>query len=325
MRKKVILTKRFGEKEVEILRDKYDLIVIEDEKSDFKEIIDDNKDAEALIPFLSDTIGKEIIDSMKNLKIIANYAVGYNNIDFKYAGEKGIFVTNTPDILTDATADLTLALILGVSRRIVESDKYMKGGRFKGWGANLLLGRELKGLTIGIIGLGKIGLATAIRAKAFGMNIVYNSRTVNNDAEKEYGFEYKNLEELIRISDIISLHLPYSPDVHRMFNSKTFGMMKKGSIFINVARGGLMDEDALADVLESGHLFGAGLDVFENEPAVNQRLTKMDNVIMTPHTGSATNSARSGMGQMVITNIEKALSGSMPVNIIPELKNMIKY
>ena len=325
MKKKVILTKKFGKNEVDTLREKYELIIVEDEEKDLLQIIEENRDASALIPFLSDNINGEIIGKLENLKIIANYAVGYNNIDFYFAERSGIYVTNTPDSLTDATADLTLALLLGVSRRLIESDNYMRGGQYKEWGANLLLGMELKGRTLGIIGMGKIGLATAIRARSFGMSINYYSRTIKNEIEKEYGFIYKTLEELISTSDIISLHLPYSPGVHHMFNRETFGMMKKGSIFINVARGGLMDEDALADALDSGHLFGSGLDVFENEPAVNQRLTKMDNVIMTPHTGSATYSARSGMGRMVVKNVEQALSGKKPDNLIPELKNMVKY
>ncbi len=325
MKNKVILSKKFGKKEVDILQEKYELIIAEDEEKDLLRIIEENRDASALIPFLSDNIRSDLIRKLDKLKIIANYAVGYNNIDFNCAERSGIYVTNTPDILTDATADLTLALILSVSRRIIESDKYMRGGHFNGWDANLFLGMELKGKTMGVIGMGKIGLATAIRARSFGMNINYYSRTIKNDIKKEYGFIYRNLEELIRTSDIVSLHLPYSPEVHHMFNRETFGMMKKGSIFINVARGGLMDEEALADSLDSGHLFGSGLDVFENEPVVNQRLTKMDNVIMTPHTGSATHSARSGMGQMVIKNVEQALSGKTPDNLIPELKNMVKY
>ncbi len=325
MNQKVILTKKFGSNEIDILKKKYDLIIVEEEGKTLKDIVKEHYNTVALIPFLSDNVNKEIIDSLKNLRIIANYAVGYNNINFEYAGKAGIFVTNTPDILTNATADLTMALILGVSRRILESDKYMRGGRFSGWGANLLLGKELNGLTIGIIGLGKIGLATAIRAKAFGMKIIYNSRTRKKEIEKQYGFEYRDMDDLIKTSDIISPHIPYSSSVHHMFSKDTFRKMKKDTIFINVSRGGLMDENALADVLEENHLYGAGLDVFENEPEVNERLTKLENVLMTPHTGSATYNARSGMGKMVINNIEQALSGDMPDNTIPELKNMLKY
>ncbi len=325
MKQKVILTKKFGSNEIEILKNKYDLIIVEEEKNNLTEIVKEHSDSVALIPFLSDSVNREIIDSLKDLKIIANYAVGYNNIDFAHAGKSGIFVTNTPDILTNATADLTMALILGVSRRIVESDKYMRGGRFKGWGANLLLGKELNGLTMGIIGLGKIGFATAIRAKAFGINVIYSSRTRKREVEKEYGFEYREIDDLIKTSDIISPHIPYSRSVHHMFNDDIFRKMRRDTIFINVSRGGLMDENALADVLEEKHLFGAGLDVFENEPLVNERLTKLENVLMTPHTGSATFKARAGMGEMVIHNVDQALSGQTPDNLIHELKNMVIY
>ncbi|MCK5221639.1 MAG: D-glycerate dehydrogenase, partial [Candidatus Aminicenantes bacterium] len=163
-----------------------------------------------------------------------------------------------------------------------------------------------------------------VRAKAFGMKIIYNSRTRKTDVEKEFGFEYREFNDLIESSDIISPHMPYSSEVHHLFNYNTFRKMKKGAIFINVSRGGLMDEDALAELLEEKHLYGAGLDVFENEPDVNIRLTKLDNVLMTPHTGSATDKARSGMGVMVIKNIEQALSGKTPDNLIPELRNMVK-
>ena len=216
MKKKIILTKKFGSNEVEILRRKYDLIIVEDEEKSLEDLVDVHNDAVALIPFLSDTVNSEIIDSLKNLRIIANYAVGYNNIDFEYAGKIGIFVTNTPEILTNATADLTMALILGVSRRILESDRYMRSGSFTGWGANLLLGKELNGLTLGIIGLGKIGTATAIRAKAFGMKIIYSSRTRKEKTEKEFGFEYRELDDLIGSADIISPHMPYSKEAHHM-------------------------------------------------------------------------------------------------------------
>jgi len=324
MKEKVILTKAIGNEEVDILRKKYNLIIVENEREDLPGVLRNHSDAEALITFLSDKIDMEVISLLKNVKIIANYAVGYNNIDFKCASDLGIYVTNTPDILTDATADLTIMLILSVARRIIESDNYMRSGKFEGWGANLLLGKELKGMKLGIIGLGKIGFATALRARSFGMKIIYNSRTRKIDIERDYDFSYSDIDTLISGSDIISLHIPYIPDLHHMFNAEVFKSMKKGSIFINVSRGGLMDESALADNLENGHLFGAGLDVFENEPEVEKRLTLLKNVVMTPHTGSATYEARSGMGKMVITNIEHALSGKIPKNLIPELQNMIK-
>ncbi len=324
MKHKAILTKKFGNEEIDILKNEYDLVIVEDEEMALEEVIKKHRDAEILIPFLSDKIDKRIIDSLERLKIISNYAVGYNNIDYEYAGESGIYVTNTPDILTDATADLTMALILAVSRRIVESDKFIRSGKFSGWGADLFLGKELRGATLGIIGLGKIGLETAKRGMGFGMNVIYYSRTRKVGSEDKYNIKYKKLNDLIKESDVISLHIPFTPDVHHMFNKNTFLAMKKNSIFINAARGAIMDENALVEVLESGHLFGAGLDVFEFEPDVNDKLKTLDNVVMTPHTGSATFRARAGMGKIVIKNIGMAVNGDIPVNLIPELAYMIK-
>ncbi len=324
MKDKVILTKKIGNEEVKILRNNYDLIIVEDEKEDLLDILRKHSDAKALITFLSDKIDEEVISLLKNVKIIANYAVGYNNINFNLAADSGIYVTNTPDILTDATADLTMMLILSTARRLIESDEYMRNGKFKGWGANLFLGKGLRGKKLGIIGLGKIGFATALRAKSFGMEIIYNSRTRKIDIEKKYDLSYLDFDNIISKSDIISPHIPFTPDLHYLFNAEVFGRMKKGSIFINVSRGGLMDESALADSLENGHLFGAGLDVFEHEPKVEKRLTMLKNVVMTPHTGSATFEARSGMGKMVIKNIELALAGKFPQNLIPEMQSVIK-
>lgn len=323
MKNKIILTKIFQKEAVDILKKDYDLIIVEGSGKDLKTTLKNNPDTEVIISFLSDKIDRDIIEISDNLKIISNYAVGYNNIDFIFARDSGIFVTNTPDVLTAATADLTMALILGVSRRIVESDKYMRSGKFKGWGANLLLGRELGGLTLGIIGLGKIGLATALRARAFGINIAYYSNNRKPDLEKKFDFEYMELEELIKNSDIISPHIPYSDDVHHLFNKNTFEKMKDNAIFINVSRGGIMNESHLADALESKKLFGAGLDVFEFEPRVNDRLNKLDNVIMVPHIGSATYTARLGMANIVIKNIKQVFSGKVPENLIPE-HNVLK-
>ena len=233
MKKKVVLTQIYQDRAIEKLRDEYQLIIVEESSANLEEIIEENPDTEALISFLSDDINQAVISCGKNLKIIANYAVGYNNIDFKYAMEKGIYVTHTPDILTDATADLTMALILAVSRRMVEADAFLREGRFIGWKSKLLLGKELRDAVMGIIGLGRIGLATAIRARGFGMKIVYYDRNRKTDLEKKYGLEYKRFIDLIKTSDVVSLHIPYSPDVHHLFNRDVFDLMKQDAIFIN--------------------------------------------------------------------------------------------
>ncbi len=320
MKKKVILTKNYLEEVIEQLKKEFELIIVEDTGKNLHEVLKENQDAEALISFLSDNISKEIIDICKNLKIIANYAVGYNNIDYKHAIEKGIHVTNTPDILTSATADLTMALILSVSRRIVESDEFVRRGKFKGWEAKLMLGKELNGSTIGIIGMGRIGLALALRAKAFGMNVIYYSKTRKQEIERIYDFKFVRFIELIKESDVVSVHIPYSKDVHHLFNKDVFDLMKKDAIFINVSRGALMDEACLAEELEKNKRFGAGLDVYEFEPEVTEKLKKLKNVVLTPHIGSATYKTRLAMAMMTYNDIVLALSGKKPDYLIPECK-----
>ncbi len=313
MKNKVILSKRYVNEAIEELKRNYELIIAEDENKPLIEVLKQNPNTIAVISFLSDKIDKEFIDIGKNLKIISNYAVGYNNIDIEYAKQKGIIVTNTPDVLTNATADLTMALILSVSRRIVESDKFVRQGKFKGWHALMFLGKELNGATIGIVGLGRIGTAVGIRAKGFGMNVIYYSKTRKPDIEKKYGFVYKTFVELIKTSDIVSLHLPYSEDVHHLFDKDAFDLMKKDAIFINVARGKIVDESYLAEKLEKKELFGAGLDVYEFEPNVTEKLKTLDNVVLTPHTGSATQKTRYEMAMLTINNIKNVLNGKKPL------------
>jgi glyoxylate reductase len=320
MKKKVILTQIYQDEAIEKLKEDYQLIIAEQDSRNLLEILKANTDAQALIGFLSDDINKEIIAGGPNLKIIANYAVGYNNIDFQYAMGQGIYVTHTPDILTNATADLTMALILAVSRRIVEADAFLRKGEFNGWGANLMLGKELNGAILGIVGLGRIGLATAIRAKSFGMKVVYYDRNPKKELEARHGFEYRRFVDLIKISDVVSLHIPYSPDVHHLFNRDVFDLMKRDAIFINASRGSLMDERCLAEKLENQTLFGAGLDVYEHEPRVTEKLKKLNNAVLVPHIGSATTKARLEMAMMTVRSVARALSGQVPDHLIPEWK-----
>lgn len=320
MKKKVILTQIYQDEAIEKLKENYQLIIAEQDSRNLLEILKANADTQALISFLSDDINGEIIAGGPNLKIIANYAVGYNNIDFQYAMSQSIYVTHTPDILTNATADLTMALILAVSRRIVEADAFLRKGEFSGWGANLMLGKELNGAILGIVGLGRIGLATAIRAKSFGMKVVYYDRNPKKGLEARHGFEYRRFVDLIKISDVVSLHIPYSPDVHHLFNRDVFDLMKRDAIFINASRGPLMDERYLAEKLENQTLLGAGLDVYEHEPRVTEKLKKLDNAVLVPHIGSATTKARLEMAMMTVRNVAKALSGQVPDHLIPEWK-----
>ena len=320
MKKKVILTQIYQDEAIEKLKENYRLIIAEQDSRNLLEILKANPDTQALISFLSDDINGKIIAGGPNLKIIANYAVGYNNIDFQYAMGQGIYVTHTPDILTNATADLTMALILAVSRRIVEADAFLRKGEFSGWGANLMLGKELNGAILGIVGLGRIGLATAIRAKSFGMKVVYYDRNQKKELESRHGFEYRRFVDLIKISDVVSLHIPYSPDMHHLFNRDVFDLMKRDAIFINASRGPLMDERYLAEKLENQTLLGAGLDVYEHEPRITEKLKKLNNAVLVPHIGSATTKARLEMAMMTVRSVTRALSGQVPDHLIPEWK-----
>jgi glyoxylate reductase len=316
MKRKVILTQKYQDEAIRQLNEAFSLIIVEDSGKNLAQVLRENADTEALIAFLSDKIDREIIDLGKNLKIIANYAVGYNNIDVKYALEKGIAVTNTPDILTNATADFTMALLLAVCRRVVEGDEWVRQGNFNGWGANLMLGKELNGGILGIVGMGRIGLATAVRARGFGLEIIYYDSTRNTHLEMEYGFEFMPFQDLVRQADIVSLHVPSSPETYHLFNKEVFDRMKKDAIFINASRGDLVDETYLAEKLQKNELFGAGLDVYEYEPRVTGKLKKLKNVVLAPHLGSATYKARLGMALMTIDNVKQVFAGKTPQNLV---------
>ncbi len=320
MKRKVILTRKYQDEAIRQLKEAFELVIVEDSGKSLPGVLKENPDTEGLISFLSDKVDKEIMDLAPGLKVIANYAVGYNNIDVAYAIKKGIPVTHTPDILTPATADLAMALMLAVARRIVEADAFLREGKFHGWGANLLLGKELNGSTFGIIGMGRIGSAAAKRAKGFGMKIIYYDSTRKPELEKEQGYQYKPFLDVVKQADIVSLHIPSYPGVHRLFNKKIFDLMKRDAIFINVSRGDLVDELSLAEKLEKNELFGAGLDVYEREPEVTERLLQLKNAVLVPHIGSATYKARMGMAQMTIDNVKQVLAGITPRNLVPECR-----
>jgi glyoxylate reductase len=322
--KKVILAHRYNEEAVERLRREFELVIAGDEEGGLTACLKRHPDASALISFLSDPIDGAAIQALKKLKIIANYAVGYNNIDVPRALERNILVTHTPDVLTAATADLAMALILAVSRRLLEGDAFVRSGRFAGWEAGLLLGKELRGAILGIVGMGRIGLATALRARAFGMKVIFYSRSAKPRIEARYGFARVTFLELIRNADIVSLHLPYSPGVRHLFNRDAFALMKKDAVFINTARGPLVDEAALAEVLEGNALFGAGLDVYEDEPAVNAKLRGLKNAMLLPHLGSATASTRRVMAMMTVQSVRQALGGRKPQHLIPEWREKLR-
>jgi len=252
-----------------------------------------------ILCFLSDKITSTVIHSLPELKVIANYAVGTNNIDLDAARKCNILVSNTPDVLTNASADLALALLLSVGRRIIESDQFCREGKFSGWESTLFLGYEFSGKKCGIIGMGRIGTAFAKRAEALGMEILYfNRNKVENTKAK-----YCPLEELLSTCHVISLHLPLTSTTKQILDAKKLNLLRHDTIIINTGRGELIDENALVELLKSNRIFGAGLDVFEREPHIHSELKKMKNVVLTPHIGSATTETRNNMALLAANSI----------------------
>ncbi|HUK56485.1 MAG TPA: D-glycerate dehydrogenase [Nitrospiria bacterium] len=271
----------------------------------------------ALISMLSDPVDEEVIGGHPRLKVIANYAVGYNNIDLKAAAAREIVVTNTPGVLTEATADLTWALILSLARRVPEADRLVRTGRWTGWNPTQLLGMEVSGKTLGIIGMGRIGRAVAERAAGFGMRLIYhNRRRLPPPVEKRFRVAYRPLSRLLAAADIVSLHVPLASETRHLIDRRAFDVMKSTALLINTARGPVVDEMALATALRKGRIAGAGLDVFEEEPRVQKGLLNLPNMVLLPHLGSATVETRIRMGWMVIENIQAVLKGKPAPNTI---------
>lgn len=277
-----------------------------------EELIHKCQHKEGVLCLLTDVINKTVIEACPSLKVISNYAVGYNNIDINMANNRKIPVYYTPGVLTDATADLTLALILATTRRIVEADAFLRAGKFTGWSPDLLLGFEITGKTLGIVGMGRIGLAVAKRAKAFNMSVIYTAR--HDKALGEY--EYVSLDTLLEKADIVSLHLPYTPENHHLINAQRLARMKKTAFLINTARGPIVDEAALVHALKKGDIAGAGLDVFEEEPKVHPDLLKLSQVVLLPHIGSATEDTRTNMALMAAENLIQFFFGQKTDNLV---------
>ncbi len=315
MRPKVFITRRLPEEGLKILEDakiEYNIFPHSETPPTRQDIIKGVRGCDGLISLLSDTIGKEVLRSSERLRIVSQYAVGYNNIDIREAKRLGITVTNTPGVLTETTADLTFGLMLASARRIVESDKYTRAGRFKGWAPLLHLGEDVHGKTLGIVGAGRIGSAVARRAAGFGMAILYYNRSRNIEFEKETGARYVSFDELLERSDFVTIHTPLTPETEGMFGAREFRRMKKTAIFINTARGKCMDEKALIEALRSGEILAAGLDVYENEPEITRGLAELDNVVMVAHIGSASRETRIKMAVIAVRNLVAFFEGREP-------------
>lgn len=283
-----------------------------------EELLEKSQGVDALLSLLTDRIDGDFFDACgPNLKVVSNYAVGFDNIDVAAATQRGIVITNTPsNEVNEAVAEHTWALLFGLSRRVVEADESVKRGAYKGWEPSIFLGAQVKGKTLGIVGMGSIGTMVARKAKGFEMEVLYTKRTQDLEAEKELGVKFVSLDELLSKSDFVSLHIPLTEETRHMINKDTLSKMKRGSVLINTARGPIVHEAALVASLRDGHLSGAGLDVFDNEPNVNPELINMENVILTPHIASATHEARKKMGEMAVNAILQTLNNQMPENIV---------
>ncbi len=311
---RVYITRMIPEKAVLYLKRHCDVEVDqEDRPLERNELLDKVKNRHGIITMLNDKVDAELMDQAGSLcRIFANYAVGYNNVDIPAATERGIFISNTPDVLTDATADMAWALLLTAARRVVEGDRIVRSGRFTGWSPLFMLGVEVTGKTLGIIGAGRIGQAVARRARGFGMKILYAANNPRPDFEKETGASFAGLNVLLSQSDFVSVHVPLTPLTHHLISVGEFAIMKETAILINTARGPVVDEAALAEALRSGQIRAAGLDVYEQEPEVKKELLTLDNAVLCPHLGSSTLETRERMGLIAAENIIAALHGKIP-------------
>lgn len=274
-------------------------------------------DKDALVCLLTDGVDRTVIDAAPTLKVIANVAVGYNNIDVAYARSRGIVVTNTPDVLTESVADFTWALILAITRRLSEGERLVRRGEWKGWALDLLLGTELRGKQLGLVGVGRIGRAVAARASAFGMRVAYTSRGAGTRSSPGVpGAEAMPLDRLLLTSDIVSLHVPLTSETRHLIDTRALTRMKRSAYLINTARGPVVDEAALAWALQHHLLAGAALDVYENEPAVHPDLLSLENVLLVPHLASGTTETRTAMADLAAENVLAVLDGRPPLTPI---------
>lgn len=312
MKKKVYITRKLPQVIYKKLADKFEVKMWNktDQPVPREILIEEVKEMDGLFCLLTETIDQEVIENAPKLKVIANMAVGYNNINIQAATEKGIIVTNTPGVLTETTADLTFALLMATARRVVEASDYLRNGEWKTWSPMQLTGQDIYGATLGIIGMGRIGQALVKRAKGFDMNIIYYNRSRKPAMEKELGIQYMELKELLQASDYISILIPYSSEVHHFIGEKELKLMKKSAILINTARGGIVDEAALFDALKTGEIWAAGLDVFEQEPVnLDSSLLTLPNVVTLPHIGSASEKTRLKMADLAAENLICVLNG----------------
>ena len=313
----VYVTRRIPEAGLDLLRDAgidFDMNP-HDRVLTREELLEGVRGRDAVLCLLTDTIDAEILDAARGARVFANYAVGFNNVDVAAATERGILVTNTPGVLTDTTADMAWALMFAAGRRIVEADRFTRAGKFKGWGPMLFLGQDITGATLGIVGPGRIGTAVAQRAKGFDMRVLISGPNPSEEILSIADAQV-SLDELLRESDFVSIHVPLVKDTYHLIGERELRLMKPTAYLINTARGPVVDEKALVAALRDGVIAGAGLDVFEDEPALAPGLVELENVVIAPHIASATNATRSKMATMAAGNLLAGLRGETPPNLV---------
>jgi glyoxylate reductase len=308
------------------LKDRFDVTLYRQDRPMEREALLSAAGAKhGLLCMITDRIDGELLDRAPDLKMVANFGVGFNNIDVGAATARGILVSNTPGVLTDATADLTMALILAAGRRVVEGDTYTRQGRFQFWAPFHFLGCEITGKTLGIVGMGRIGAAVARRASGFDMPVLYHNRSrLPAEEEEAMGARYVELDTLLQQSDFISLHVPLTPETRHLIGERELNAMKPSAYLINTARGPVIDEAALLEALKGKQIAGAGLDVYEHEPALTPGLDQLTNVTLLPHMGSATENTRRRMGAMAVENLIAGLEGRTPPNLINHIPDKMK-
>ncbi len=314
--KHVVVTRRIFPELIEDLRRDFD---VTDNETDVAwnaaELAAALRNADAALVTGGDRIDDALVTQCARLKIVANIAVGYNNIDVAACTRHGVLATNTPDVLNEATADHAWALLLAAARRVGESERWLRDGKWQRWTFDMFAGADISGSTLGILGMGRIGRAIARRAGGFGMPVIYHNRT-RLAAADEAGARHVSLEMLLREADHVVLVVPYSPAVHHIIGAAQLAQMKRSATLVNIARGGVVDDAALVDALRSGRLAAAGLDVFENEPKLNPELLTLENVVLTPHIASSTRATRTAMASLAIENVRAALAGERPPSLL---------
>ncbi len=312
MAEKVLVTREIPSAGLRVLKP-FDVSVLHERPPERGELVDAVRGVSGVLSTATEKVDGEVMDAAGDgLRVVANMAVGYDNVDVQAASERGVVVTNTPGVLDETTADVAFMLLLAAARRLGEGERLLRDGLWEWWGPRQLMGRDVWGKKLGILGFGRIGQAVARRAKGFGMEILYHNRSRKEEAEQELGARYLDLDEMLETADFVSVHTPLTDETHHLIGAKELGRMKPEAILVNTSRGPVVDEAALADALAEGRIFAAGLDVYEEEPKVHPRLLKLENAVLAPHIGSASVETRDKMAVLAAENLVAVLRGEEP-------------